>query len=63
MTATPAPRGLAALPNVMRLIELALEEDLGRGDVTTASTVGAGSADSRSYELPVTMRPSTGGRT
>ncbi len=41
MTATPAPRGLAALPNVMRLIELALEEDLGRGDVTTASTVGA----------------------
>jgi nicotinate-nucleotide pyrophosphorylase (carboxylating) len=27
-------------PNVQRLIELALDEDLGRGDVTTASTVG-----------------------
>lgn len=33
-------RGLAALPSVMRLIELALDEDLGRGDVTTSSTVG-----------------------
>jgi nicotinate-nucleotide pyrophosphorylase (carboxylating) len=31
---------LAALPSVVRLIELALDEDLGRGDVTTASTVG-----------------------
>jgi nicotinate-nucleotide pyrophosphorylase (carboxylating) len=40
----PHPRrqmtGLAALPAVRRLIELALDEDLGRGDVTTASTVG-----------------------
>lgn len=34
-------RGLALLPHVRRLIELALDEDLGRGDVTTASTVGA----------------------
>jgi len=33
--------GLAALPSVRRLIELALDEDLGRGDVTTACTVGA----------------------
>ena len=33
-------RGLARLPHVRRLIELALDEDLGRGDVTTAVTVG-----------------------
>jgi nicotinate-nucleotide pyrophosphorylase (carboxylating) len=33
-------RGLALLPHVRRLIELALDEDLGRGDVTTAATVG-----------------------
>jgi nicotinate-nucleotide pyrophosphorylase (carboxylating) len=32
--------GLAALPSVRRLIDLALDEDLGRGDVTTACTVG-----------------------
>jgi nicotinate-nucleotide pyrophosphorylase (carboxylating) len=32
--------GLARLPGVKRLIELALEEDLGRGDVTTAAVVG-----------------------
>ncbi len=31
---------LASLPNVQKLIELALDEDLGRGDVTTSSTVG-----------------------
>jgi nicotinate-nucleotide pyrophosphorylase (carboxylating) len=34
-------QGLAALPSVRRLIELALDEDLGRGDVTTSCTVGA----------------------
>ena len=33
-------RGLAAIPAVRRLIELALDEDLGRGDATTAATVG-----------------------
>ena len=33
-------RGLARLPHVRRLIDLALDEDLGRGDVTTAATVG-----------------------
>ncbi len=33
-------RGLARLPHVRRLIELALDEDLGRGDITTAATVG-----------------------
>jgi len=33
-------RGLALLPHVRRLIDLALDEDLGRGDVTTAATVG-----------------------
>lgn len=33
-------RGLAAIPAVRRLIELALDEDLGRGDVTSQVTVG-----------------------
>jgi nicotinate-nucleotide pyrophosphorylase (carboxylating) len=37
----PPIRGLAALPAVDRLIDLALDEDLGRGDVTTAVTVGS----------------------
>ena len=37
----PTLSGLAALPAVRRLIELALDEDLGRGDVTTQCTVGA----------------------
>jgi nicotinate-nucleotide pyrophosphorylase (carboxylating) len=35
-----AVRGLAAIPAVRRLIELALDEDLGRGDVTSQITVG-----------------------
>ena len=35
-----AIRGLARLPHVQRLIHLALDEDLGRGDVTTEATVG-----------------------
>jgi nicotinate-nucleotide pyrophosphorylase (carboxylating) len=34
--------GLAALPSVRRLIELAIDEDLGRGDVTTTSVIAAG---------------------
>ena len=34
-------RGLAAIPAVRRLIDLALDEDLGRGDVTSQVTVGA----------------------
>jgi nicotinate-nucleotide pyrophosphorylase (carboxylating) len=34
------PRGLAAIPAVRRLIELALDEDLGRGDITSRVTVG-----------------------
>ncbi len=33
-------RGHATIPAVRRLIELALDEDLGRGDVTSAVTVG-----------------------
>jgi nicotinate-nucleotide pyrophosphorylase (carboxylating) len=33
-------RGLARLPHVRRLIDLALDEDLGRGDITTSATVG-----------------------
>jgi nicotinate-nucleotide pyrophosphorylase (carboxylating) len=32
--------GLAAIPAVRRLIELALDEDLGRGDVTSQVTLG-----------------------
>jgi nicotinate-nucleotide pyrophosphorylase (carboxylating) len=35
-------RGLAAIPAVRRLIELALDEDLGRGDVTSSVTLGPG---------------------
>jgi nicotinate-nucleotide pyrophosphorylase (carboxylating) len=34
-------RGLAAIPAVRRLIELALDEDLGRGDVTSSAVFGA----------------------
>ena len=33
-------RGLAAIPAVRRLIELALDEDLGRGDITSQVTLG-----------------------
>ncbi len=33
--------GYSRLPAVQRLIELALDEDIGRGDVTTAAVVGA----------------------
>jgi nicotinate-nucleotide pyrophosphorylase (carboxylating) len=36
-----ALHGLAAIPAVRRLIELALDEDLGRGDVTSQVTLGA----------------------
>ena len=36
-----ALRGLAAIPAVRRLIELALDEDLGRGDITSQVTLGA----------------------
>jgi len=38
-------RGLAAIPAVRRLIELALDEDLGRGDVTSQVTLGADGPD------------------
>ncbi|MDB4953595.1 MAG: nicotinate-nucleotide pyrophosphorylase [Myxococcales bacterium] len=40
MGSTPILRGLAAIPAVRRLIELALDEDLGRGDITSSVTVG-----------------------
>lgn len=36
-----ALRGLAAIPAVRRLIELALDEDLGRGDITSRVTLGS----------------------
>lgn len=39
----PVLRGLAAIPAVRRLIELALDEDLGRGDVTSNVTLGTDS--------------------
>jgi nicotinate-nucleotide pyrophosphorylase (carboxylating) len=38
--AQPVLRGLAAIPAVRRLIELALDEDLGRGDVTSSAVFG-----------------------
>jgi nicotinate-nucleotide pyrophosphorylase (carboxylating) len=38
-----ALRGLAAIPAVRRLIELALDEDLGRGDITSQVTLGSNS--------------------
>jgi nicotinate-nucleotide pyrophosphorylase (carboxylating) len=40
-----ALRGLAAIPAVRRLIELALDEDLGRGDVTSQVTLGTEGRD------------------
>ena len=40
MTNPTAVSGLASIPAVRRLIELALDEDLGRGDVTSQVTVG-----------------------
>ena len=40
MGGSPVLRGLATIPAVRRLIELALDEDLGRGDVTSQVTVG-----------------------
>ena len=41
VTRSSALRGHAAIPAVQRLIELALDEDLGRGDVTSQVTLGA----------------------
>lgn len=40
----PALGGLAAIPAVRRLIELALDEDLGRGDATSRAVFDAGAA-------------------
>ncbi|HTL36275.1 MAG TPA: carboxylating nicotinate-nucleotide diphosphorylase [Kofleriaceae bacterium] len=40
-----ALRGLAAIPAVRRLVELALDEDLGRGDITSQVTVGTEGRD------------------
>ena len=40
MSSNVVLRGLAAIPAVRRLIELALDEDLGRGDVTSQVTLG-----------------------
>jgi nicotinate-nucleotide pyrophosphorylase (carboxylating) len=43
--APPVLRGLSSIPAVRRLIELALDEDLGRGDVTSRSVFGAMDGD------------------
>ncbi|MGE0549631.1 MAG: carboxylating nicotinate-nucleotide diphosphorylase [Kofleriaceae bacterium] len=40
MAPPSALTGLAAIPAVRRLIELALDEDLGRGDITSQVTLG-----------------------
>jgi nicotinate-nucleotide pyrophosphorylase (carboxylating) len=40
--ANPVLRGLAAIPAVRRLLELALDEDLGRGDATSTAVFGTG---------------------
>ena len=45
--AKPAMGGLAAIPAVRRLIELALDEDLGRGDVTSRAVFGDASVGPR----------------
>jgi nicotinate-nucleotide pyrophosphorylase (carboxylating) len=42
---TPVVRGLAGIPAVRRLIELALDEDLGRGDATSQAVFGHRGAD------------------
>jgi len=50
-------RGLAAIPAVRRLIELALDEDLGRGDVTSAVTLGgAGTGAAREVTADMNAR-------
>ena len=41
LMANPVLRGLAAIPAVRRLIELALDEDLGRGDATSSAVFAA----------------------
>jgi nicotinate-nucleotide pyrophosphorylase (carboxylating) len=42
--ATPVLGGLAAIPAVRHLIELALDEDLGRGDATSRAVFGGAAA-------------------
>ena len=48
---TPVLRGLAAIPAVRRLIELALDEDLGRGDATSLAVLGHGAASPHVVKL------------
>lgn len=45
--ATSVQRGLAGIPAVRRLIELALDEDLGRGDATSRAVFGSDSGGPR----------------
>jgi nicotinate-nucleotide pyrophosphorylase (carboxylating) len=49
---TPVLGGLAALPAVRRLIELALDEDLGRGDATSRAVFGAGGKAGAGTTMP-----------
>src|SRR5882762_8623064 len=45
--AKPVLRGVAGIPAVRRLIELALDEDLGRGDATSSAVFGSEDAAPR----------------
>ena len=49
-------RGLAAIPAVRHLIELALDEDFGRGDVTSRITVGRDGGDGPTIVADMTAR-------
>ena len=51
----PVFRGLAAIPAVRRLVELALDEDLGRGDITSAVVLGP-AAHGRTITAELTAR-------
>lgn len=48
-------RGLAAVPAVRRLIELALDEDLGRGDITSRVVFSQGSDSSSGTSIVADM--------
>jgi nicotinate-nucleotide pyrophosphorylase (carboxylating) len=51
--ANPVLRGLSSIPAVRRLIELALDEDLGRGDVTSRAVfAGSGAASAGPADGP-----------
>ncbi|HEY6179735.1 MAG TPA: hypothetical protein VIX73_35010, partial [Kofleriaceae bacterium] len=53
----PVLGGLAAIPAVRRLIELALDEDLGRGDATSRAVFSGGDAGPRVVADMVAREP------